>query len=199
MWRMGIFISTKTCKHLWPQKMDNLRDGVFSVIMIFQFVSPIKLFPTQSAAMLGQLAALEPLVPSKIGHPRVPLPTLPAHVLLPFARADRDQPLIDHHFRHHFDILCFEAIELVHRDGSVWNRQRSINCEKPIWMWDDFDYFWTNHLKDIYIYIREGGGRKVTRRKIEKVNTISRAIQQFHARASLYPYNLSCTSVLINQ
>lgn len=167
MWRMGIFISTKTCKHLWPQKMDNLRDGVFSVIMIFQFVSPIKLFPTQSAAMLGQLAALEPLVPSKIGHPRVPLPTLPAHVLLPFARAHRDQPLIDHHFRHHFDILCFEAIELVHRDGSVWNRQRSINCEKPIWMWDDFDYFWTVG-GCIYIYIREGGREESDEKKDRK-------------------------------
>lgn len=167
MWRMGIFISTKTCKHLWPRKMDNLRDGVFSVIMIFQFVSPIKFFPTQSAAMLGQLAALEPLVPSKIGHPRVPLPTLPAHVLLPFARADRDQPLIDHHFRHHFDILCFEAIELVHRDGSVWNRQRSINCEKPIWMWDDFDYFWTVG-GCIYIYIREGGREESDEKKDRK-------------------------------
>ena len=57
----------------------------------------------------------------------------------------------------------------------------------------------SGQLEDVYIYIREGGGRKVTRRKIEKVNTISRAIQQSHARASLYPYNLSCTSVLINQ
>lgn len=183
MWRMGIFISTKTCKHLWPQKMDNLRDGVFSVIMIFQFVSPIKFFPTQSAAMLGQLAALEPLVPSKIGHPRVPLPTLPAHVLLPFARADRDQPLIDHHFRHHFDILCFEAIELVHRDGSVWNRQRSINCEKPIWMWDDFDYFWTNHLKDIYIYKR--GGREESDEKKDRKSKYDQSSDTAISRASI--------------
>lgn len=183
MWRMGIFISTKTCKHLWPRKMDNLRDGVFSVIMIFQFVSPIKLFPTQSAAMLGQLAALEPLVPSKIGHPRVPLPTLPAHVLLPFARADRDQPLIDHHFRHHFDILCFEAIELVHRDGSVWNRQRSINCEKPIWMWDDFDYFWTNHLKDIYIYKR--GGREESDEKKDRKSKYDQSSDTAISRASI--------------
>lgn len=183
MWRMGIFISTKTCKHLWPQKMDNLRDGVFSVIMIFQFVSPIKLFPTQSAAMLGQLAALEPLVPSKIGHPRVPLPTLPAHVLLPFARAHRDQPLIDHHFRHHFDILCFEAIELVHRDGSVWNRQRSINCEKPIWMWDDFDYFWTNHLKDIYIYKR--GGREESDEKKDRKSKYDQSSDTAISRASI--------------
>lgn len=183
MWRMGIFISTKTCKHLWPRKMDNLRDGVFSVIMIFQFVSPIKFFPTQSAAMLGQLAALEPLVPSKIGHPRVPLPTLPAHVLLPFARADRDQPLIDHHFRHHFDILCFEAIELVHRDGSVWNRQRSINCEKPIWMWDDFDYFWTNHLKDIYIYKR--GGREESDEKKDRKSKYDQSSDTAISRASI--------------
>lgn len=163
--------------------MDNLRDGVFSVIMIFQFVSPIKLFPTQSAAMLGQLAALEPLVPSKIGHPRVPLPTLPAHVLLPFARADRDQPLIDHHFRHHFDILCFEAIELVHRDGSVWNRQRSINCEKPIWMWDDFDYFWTNHLKDIYIYKR--GGREESDEKKDRKSKYDQSSDTAISRASI--------------
>lgn len=129
--------------------IDNLRDGVFSVIMIFQFVSPIKLFPTQSAAMFGQLPAFEPLMPSKIGHPRVPLPTLPAHVLLPFAWAKRDQPWINH-FRDHFDILCFEALELVHRDGSVWNRQRSINAKNRSNV-RYFDYFWTDESEDIYI------------------------------------------------
>lgn len=77
----------KTCKLL---SSTILSGGVFGVIMIFQLVSPIKLFPAQSATMLGQLAAFEPLMPSKVRHPRVPLPTLPAHILLPFARAKRD-------------------------------------------------------------------------------------------------------------
>lgn len=64
------------------EKTFGLGDSVFSVVVIGQFVSPIKFLSAYSAMMFGQLSTFEPLMPTKVRHPLVSFPAFSAHIVL---------------------------------------------------------------------------------------------------------------------
>lgn len=107
--------------------VDKLRSGVFGIVVICQFVSPIKLPSTYSAVMFGQFPAFESLMSAEISHPRVSFATLSTHVTLqggtPASQAWFSR------FRNQFDILGFKSSKLVHQFGTVWNTRNIDYCE----------------------------------------------------------------------